>query len=76
MPLPDTFTLPKLNEDELELSRSVEATTASVAGLLVALPALLLTATINCALLSAVVSARVVYAEDVAPLMAAPFLLH
>ncbi len=50
--------------------------TVSTAALLVALPALLLTATVNCALLSAVVSAGVVYAEDVAPLIAAPFLLH
>ena len=50
--------------------------TVSTAALLVALPAVLLTATVNCALLSVVVSAGVVYAEEVAPLIAAPFLLH
>ena len=76
MVLLDTFTLPKLKEEELELSRSVEALTVRTAALLVALPAELLTATVNCALLSAVVSAGVVYAEEVAPLIAAPFLLH
>src|SRR5450631_3885683 len=43
----DTFTLPKLKDDELELRRSDEALTVSVAALLVALPALLLTATVN-----------------------------
>ena len=74
--LPDTLTLPKLKDDELELSRSVAALTVSIAELLVALLALLLTATVNCALLSVAVSAGVVYPEDVAPLMAAPFLLH
>lgn len=50
--------------------------TISVAGLLLAVPALLLTATENAALLSAVVSAGVVYVEEVAPLSIAPFLLH
>ena len=58
--LPDTFTLPKLKEVELELRISVEVLTESVAALLVALPALLLTVTVNCALLSAVVSAGLV----------------
>jgi hypothetical protein len=56
----DTFTFPKLKDDELELRRCVAAFTVSVAALLVALPALLLTATVNCALLSVVVSAGVV----------------
>jgi hypothetical protein len=60
VPLLDTLTLPKLSEDTLELSRSDAALTVSVAALLVALPAELLTATVNCALLSAVVSAGVV----------------
>jgi hypothetical protein len=60
VPVLDTFTLPKLMEDELELRRRVEAVTVSVAALLVALPALLLTATVNCALLFVVVSAGVV----------------
>ena len=72
----DTFTLPKLNEDALELRRSVEVLTVSIAALLVALPAVLLTATVNCALLSVAVSAGVVYADDVAPLIAAPFFFH
>ena len=47
--------------------------TVSTAALLVALPALLLTTAVNFALLSEVVSAGVVYAEEVAPLMATPF---
>jgi len=69
-------TLPKFKEDALELRRRVEAATVSVAGLLVALPAALLTETVNVALLSADVSAGVVYVDEVAPLIAAPFLLH
>jgi len=60
VPLLDTFTLPKLTDEELEFSKRVEAVTVSTAALLVALPALLVTATVNCALLSAVVSAGVV----------------
>ena len=72
----DTFTFPKLKEDALELRRSDEALTVSIAALLVALPALLLTATVNFALLSVVVSAGVVYVDDAAPLITAPFLLH
>jgi hypothetical protein len=72
----DTFTLPKFKDDELELSRNVAALTVSIAMLLVALPALLLTTTVNCALLSAVVSAGVVYVDEVAPLIATPFFLH
>jgi hypothetical protein len=76
VPLLDTFTFPKLKEDALELRRSDEALTVSIAALLVALPALLLTATVNFALLSVVVSAGVVYVDDAAPLITAPFLLH
>jgi hypothetical protein len=72
----ETFTLPKLKEDELELSTSDEVLTVSVAALLVALPALLLTATLNCALLSVAVSAGVVYEGDVAPPMGLPFFIH
>ena len=53
-------TLPKFNEDELELRRSEEALTESMAALLVALPALLFTVTVNFALLSPAVSAGVV----------------
>ena len=60
VPLLETFTLPKLTDEELEFSKRVEAVTVSTAALLVALPALLLTATVNLALLSAVVSASVV----------------
>ena len=50
--------------------------TVSTAALLAALPALLFTATVNLALLSAMVSAGVVYVDEFAPLIAAPFLLH
>ena len=56
----DTFTLPKFKAVELALRTSVAALTVSVDELLVALPALLLKATVNCALLSEVVSAEVV----------------
>jgi hypothetical protein len=76
VPLLDTLTLPKLTEDELEFSKRVDEVTVKTAALLVALPAPLLTATVNLALLSAIVSAGVVYVEEVAPLIAAPFLLH
>ena len=72
----DTFTLPKLKEDLLELRRSVEALTVSIAALLVAFPAALLTVTANCALLSAVVAAGVVYVDEVAPPIVEPFFLH
>jgi hypothetical protein len=60
VPLLETLTLPKLTDEELEFSNRVEAVTVSTAALLVALPALLLTATVNFALLSVVVSAGVV----------------
>jgi hypothetical protein len=56
----DKFTLPKLKEAELALSRSVAALTVSVAELLVALPALLVTVTVNLALVFEAVSAGVV----------------
>jgi hypothetical protein len=55
---------------------TVALVTVSTAALLVALPALLLTATVNFSLLAAVVSAGVVYVDDVAPLIAVPFMLH
>ncbi len=55
---------------------TVAAVTVRTAALLVALPALLLTATVNCSLLFAVVAAGVVYEDEVAPLIAAPFMLH
>lgn len=50
--------------------------TVSTAALLVALPAVLLTSAVNCALLAEVVSAGVVYVDDVAPLIAVPFIFH
>jgi hypothetical protein len=56
----DMFTLPKLKEEELELRRSVEGLTVSIAALLVLLPAALLTTTVNFALLSVAASAGVV----------------
>src|SRR5882757_1414235 len=52
--------LPKLRLAGLAFSTTVEAFTVRVAPLLVALPAVLLTRTLNCAPLSAVVSAGVV----------------
>jgi hypothetical protein len=72
----DTFTLPKLKAVELELRTRLVAPTVSVAGLLTALPTLLVTVTANVALLSDVTSAGVVYEDDVAPLMAIEFLVH
>jgi len=50
--------------------------TVSMAALLVELPAALLTSAVNCALLSAIVSAGVVNVEEIAPLIAAPFFFH
>jgi hypothetical protein len=47
-----------------------------VPALLVALPALLLTTTVNSARLSEAVVGGVVYNEEVAPLMADPFFCH
>jgi hypothetical protein len=44
--------------------------------LLVALPALLVTTTVNRARLSELVAAGVVYEEEVAPLIAAAFSCH
>jgi hypothetical protein len=52
------------------------AATVRVAALLVALPALLLTTTMNSARLSAFVVGGVVYSEEVAPLTAVPFFSH
>ncbi|MGB2621956.1 MAG: hypothetical protein WA857_16770 [Candidatus Acidiferrum sp.] len=54
----------------------VVAETFRVAALLVALPALLLTTTVNSARLSAAVVGGVVYVEEVAPLIAVPFFRH
>ncbi len=52
------------------------ALTVRVAALLVMLPALLLTTTVNCAPLSELVVAGVVYEDEVAPLTAVPFFFH
>jgi hypothetical protein len=52
------------------------ALSVSVAALLVALPALLVTTTLNREPLSELVLAGVVYVEEVAPLMAVPFFCH
>jgi hypothetical protein len=52
------------------------ALSVSVAALLVALPALLVTTTINRDPLSELVPAGVVYVEEVAPPMAVPFFCH
>jgi len=52
------------------------ALSVSVAALLVALPALLVTTTLNSEPLSELVVAGVVYVEEVAPLMAVPFFCH
>jgi hypothetical protein len=76
VPVFGMVTLPKLKEDALELRISDEALTVRIAALLVALPAPFVTATVNFALLSVVVSAGVVYVDEVAPLIAVPFLLH
>ena len=60
VPVLGMFTLPKASEDALEFSTSVPPLTVRIAELLFAVPALLLTVTANCALLSPVVSAGVV----------------
>ena len=52
------------------------ALSVSVAALLVALPALFVTTTINSEPLSELVVAGVVYVEEVAPLTAFPFFRH
>ena len=52
------------------------AVTVRVAALLVTLPVLPLTTTVNCAPLSDDVVAGVVYVEEVAPLIAVPFFFH
>jgi type III secretory pathway component EscV len=52
------------------------AVTLRVPALLVALPALLVTTTVNDARLSEDVVARVAYDEEVAPLIAAAFFCH
>jgi hypothetical protein len=47
-----------------------------VPALLVTFPALLVTTTVNCAPLSELTVAGVVYEEEVAPLTAVPFFFH
>ena len=67
---------PKIQLDAFGSQRRCGAFTVRVASLLVALPAELLTTTLNTAPLSAFVVAAVVYEADIAPLIAAPFLFH
>jgi hypothetical protein len=74
--LVETVTLPKFNAVELALRTRVPALTVRVTTALEELPALLLTITSNCAPLSEVVSAGVVYVAEVAPLIAVPFFFH
>jgi hypothetical protein len=52
------------------------AATLRVAVLLVTLPALLVTTTVNSGRLAETVVGGVVYDEEVAPLMAVPFFCH
>ena len=70
------FTLPKLSDVTLAVNAPGVEVTLSVAALLVTFPVTLLTLTENCAPLSEVVVAGVVYAAAVAPLIAAPFFFH
>ena len=70
------LTLPKLKLVVLGLSRNVAAFTVRVAALLVMFPAPLVMVTINCAPLSDVVVAGVVYDAAVAPLIDVPFFVH
>jgi len=72
-----TITFPKLKLLLLGVSApGAGGLTVSVAALLVALPTELLTMTVNCAPLSDVVSAGVVYLAEAAPLIATPFFCH
>ena len=50
--------------------------TVRVAAELVTLPMLLVTTTLNCEALSETIVAGVVYAGEIAPLIAEPFLFH
>ena len=69
-----TFAKPKLVV--LALSRNVAAFTVRVAALLVTLPALFVTVTVNWSPLYEAVVAGVVYVAEVAPLIAVPFIAH
>lgn len=55
---------------------AVVVVTVRIAALLFAAPAELLTTAENWALLSAVVTAGVVYVEEIAPMIGAPFFFH
>lgn len=71
------LTFEKFKLDWLALRINVPAAvTVSVAALLVTLPTLLVTVTVNCAPLSAVVVAGVVYEGEVAPPMGVPPRVH
>ena len=69
---PDTVVL----FGETEIATTTPAATLRVAVLLVALPGLLVTTTVNSARSSELVVAGVVYEEEVAPLIAAAFFCH
>ena len=70
------LTFEKLRLVWLALRRNVAAFTVKVAALLLTLPTLFVMVTVNCAPLSVVVVAGVVYDDEVAPLIAVPFLFH
>ena len=70
------LTVEKFKAVVLGVSCMVEAVTVRVAALLVTLPPALLTVTVNCEPLFAVVVAEVEYEVEVAPLIGAPFKFH
>ena len=71
-----TATFAPVGGDVIDGATAVAAETLSVAVLLVALPALLVTTTVKSERLSEAVAGGVVYKEEVAPLMAVPFFRH
>jgi hypothetical protein len=74
--LPPVFTWPNGIVVRLAVRMNVAGTKVSVAALLVVLPALFVSTTVNCAPLSEAVVAGVEYIGEVAPLIATPFLFH
>jgi hypothetical protein len=58
------------------IATPAEAARLRVAGVLTALPTLLVTTTVNSARLSESAVGGVVYVEEAAPLIAAPFFCH
>jgi hypothetical protein len=61
---------------DIVIAVAVAAATSSVALLLIAVPSLLLTTTLNCSRLSEAVMGGVVYDEEFAPPIAIPFFCH